>query len=108
MTDTNMFALAQIIKNAGGDPAAITDSIWDAGYRQPERTAEEAALITIDVFYYCESFCMPTELWPTNYDNVLQNELMKAVLEHYEISNRIDPVKTAENVLKAGFEKVLT
>jgi hypothetical protein len=26
----------------------MTDAIWEAGYRQPERTAEEAAKITIE------------------------------------------------------------
>lgn len=108
MTDTNVFELAQIIKNAVYDPNKITDMIWETGYRQPERTAEEAALITIDVFFYCNSFDMPTEFWPRNYDSILQNELMKAVLEDYEITDEFDPVRTAKNVLKAGFNKVLT
>ena len=108
MTDTNTFALAQIIKKAGYDPNKITDMIWEAGYRQPERTADEAALITIDLFFYCNSFDMPTDFWPRNYDSVLQNELMKAVLEDYEITDEFDSVRTAKNVLKAGFEKVHT
>jgi len=108
MVDTNVFALAQIIKTAGYDPNKITEMIWDAGYRQPGRTAEEAALITIEVFFYCNSFGMPTDFWPKNYDSVLQNELMKSVLEDYEITNEFDPARTARNVLKAGFEKVPT
>jgi hypothetical protein len=108
MTDTNVFVLAQIIKVAGYDPSKINDMIWEAGYRQPERTAEEAALITIDVFFHCNSLDMPTDFWPQTYDSVLQNELMKAVLEDYEITNEFDPVRTAKNVLKVGFEKVLT
>lgn len=108
MVETSEFELAQIIKIAGYDPNKITDVIWDAGYRQPDRTAEEAALITIDVFFYCNSFDMPTDFWPKTYDSVLQNELVKAVLEDYEITDEFDPVRTAKNVLKAGFEKVLT
>lgn len=108
MSETNVFELAQIIKAAGYDPKKITDMIWVAGYRQPERTAEEAALITIDVFFLCNSFDMPTDFWPKTYDSVLQNELMKAVLEDYEITDEFDPVRTAKNVLKADFNKVLT
>lgn len=105
MNDSNVFELAQIIKNAGYDPNKITEMIWEAGYRQPERTAEEAALITIEVFFYCNSFDMPTNFWPRNYDSVLQNELMKAVLEDYEVTDEFDPARTAKNVVKAGFSK---
>lgn len=44
MTDTNVFALAQIIKAAGSDPRNVTDVVWAAGYRKPERSAEEAVM----------------------------------------------------------------
>lgn len=105
MTDTNVFTLAQLVKSGKGDPSAVTDAIWDAGYRQPARTAEEAAQITIDTFFYCESFSMPADLWPKTYDHVLQNELMKAVLgEDYELDGA-EPVAIAKNVLKAGFRR---
>jgi len=107
MSETNVFELAQIIKKAGYKPNKITDMIWDAGYRQPERNAEEAALITIEVFFYCNSFDMPTNFWPRTYDSVLMNELMKAVLEDYEETDEFDPVRTAKNVVKAGFSKVV-
>jgi hypothetical protein len=110
MTDKNIFALASIIKSAGGDPSAVTDAIWEAGYRQPERSAEEAAQITIDTFFYCESFDMPTDLWPTTYEHVLQGELMKAVLARNEDCGVFDlvPVAVAKSVLQAGFGKMNT
>lgn len=110
MTDKNIFALASIIKSGNGDPSAVTDAIWEAGYRQPERSAEEAAQITIDTFFYCESFDMPTDLWPRTYEHVLQNELMKAVLSEYEDCGIFDlePVVVAKSVLQAGFSKVNT
>jgi hypothetical protein len=55
VSESNVFELVKLIKAANGDPSSITDSIWEAGYRQPERTAEEAAKITISVFFYCNS-----------------------------------------------------
>jgi hypothetical protein len=104
MTDTNVFTLAQLVKSGKGDPSAVTDAIWEAGYRQPERSAEGAAQITIDTFFYCESFSMPSDLWPTTYEHVLQNELMKAVLgEDFELDDA-DPVAIAKSVIKAGFK----
>ncbi|HBE9082243.1 hypothetical protein [Serratia fonticola] len=103
MTDANVFTLAQLVKSGKGDPSAVTDAIWDAGYRQPERTAVEAAQITIDTFFYCESLSMPPDIWPETYDHILQNELMKAVLgEDFELDDA-DPVTIAKNVIKAGF-----
>ncbi|WP_426784540.1 hypothetical protein [Serratia sp. 2C06] len=105
MTDANIFSLVQIIRSAKGDPSEITDAIWEAGYRQPERTAEEAARITIDTFFYCESFGMPLDFWPRNYDSVLQNELMKAVVgEDFELDDA-EPAAIARSVLAAGFKK---
>jgi hypothetical protein len=43
VSESNLFELVQLIKSAAGDPSAMTDAIWEAGYRQPERTEEEAA-----------------------------------------------------------------
>jgi hypothetical protein len=51
VSKVNVFELVTLIKAANGDPSAMTDAIWEAGYRQPERTAEEAAKITISVFF---------------------------------------------------------
>lgn len=44
MSEQNVFELVKLIKAANGDPSSITDAIWEAGYRQPERTAEEASI----------------------------------------------------------------
>ncbi|MGL5966758.1 MAG: hypothetical protein ACRCZ6_06220 [Kluyvera sp.] len=77
MSESSLFELVALIKAAKGDPSAIVDAVWEAGYRQPERTAAEAAQITIDTFLYCNFYCLPTSFWPRNYDSVLQNELRK-------------------------------
>ncbi|MEQ1977135.1 hypothetical protein [Xenorhabdus sp. SGI240] len=39
----NAFHLTQIIASVWGDPADITDAIWQAGYRKPERGEKEIA-----------------------------------------------------------------
>ncbi|PWF49745.1 hypothetical protein BHT19_0001670 [[Kluyvera] intestini] len=105
MSKVNVFELVTLIKAANGDPSAITDAIWEAGYRQPERTAEEAAKITISVFFYCNSLGMPTDFWPRDYDSVLQNELMKAVLGEDDELHEADPAAIAKSVISAGFTK---
>lgn len=105
MAEADMFELVKIIKAAKGDPSAMTDAIWEAGYRQPERSAEEAAKITIDTFFYCESFSMPSDFWPRSYDSVLQNELMKAVIGEDGELDDADATTIARSVINAGFSK---
>lgn len=105
MSEPNMFDLVKLIKASNADPSAMTDAIWEAGYRQPERTAEQAAKLTIDVFFYCDSFGMPTDFWPRNYDSVLQNELMKAVIGEDGDLDGADATVIARSVINAGFSK---
>ena len=107
MSQENIFELTALVKSAKGDPSAVVDVVWEAGYRQPPRTEQEAALITIDTFFYCESFDMPIDFWPKSYDSVLQNELMKAVLTEEEDDSfcKVDPTKVARSILAAGFSK---
>lgn len=105
MNESCLFELTALIKSVKGDPSAMTDAIWEAGYRQPERTAEEAAQITIDTILYCNSYDMPTDFWPRNYDSVLQNELMKAVGGEDGELWGADPKTIASSVIKAGFIK---
>lgn len=107
MSKVNVFELVTLIKAANGDPSAMTDAIWEAGYRQPERTAEEAAKITISVFFYCNSLGMPKDFWPRDYDSVLQNELMKAVLGEDDELHEAEPAAIAKNVIRAGFTKTV-
>ncbi|HHG1482954.1 TPA: hypothetical protein ACPUNM_000659 [Klebsiella pneumoniae] len=105
MTDPNMFELVKLIKAAKGDPSAMTDAIWEAGYRQPERTAEQAAQITIDTFFYCHGWGIPAKFWPESYDSVLQNELIKAVTGEDGELDSADVTAIARSVIAAGFSK---
>lgn len=110
MNQENIFELIALVKSAKGDASAVVDAVWAAGYRQPPRTEQDAAQITIDTFFYCESFSMPSDFWPKNYDDVLCNELMKAVLTEAEDDAlcKFDPAKVAKSILAAGFSKVVT
>lgn len=79
MNDTNIFALAQIIKSAGTDPSDVTDAVWKAGYRRPERPTEEAVKLTLDIICGCHGADMPWEVWPKDYSEVLKEELNECV-----------------------------
>lgn len=105
MKESNLFELMKLITASNGDPSAITDAIWDAGYRQPDRTAKEAAQITIDTFFYCNSYDMPADFWPRNYDSVLQNELMKAVIGEDGELDGATASEIAKSIINAGFSK---
>lgn len=100
-----IFELTSLVKSAKGDPSAVVDLVWAAGYRQPPRSEQEAAQITIDTFLYCESLCMPSDFWPKDYDSVLCNELMKAVLTENDDDSlcSTEPAKVAKSILAAGF-----
>ncbi|ENP0645803.1 hypothetical protein ACCH78_003815 [Enterobacter hormaechei] len=108
MTESNPFDLVKLIKSAAGDPSAMTDAIWEAGYRQPERSEQEAAKITIDTFFNCMALDMPNDFWPRDYDGVLKNELMKAVIGEDGELDGADAAIIAKNVISAGFSKEAT
>jgi hypothetical protein len=50
---------------------------------------------------------MPTDFWPRDYDSVLQNELMKAVLGEDDELHEAEPAAIAKNVIRAGFTKTV-
>lgn len=105
MTDTNVFALAQIIKAAGGDPGDITCAVWAAGYRKPEKSAEEAVLLAIDLISEDHGNDIPSEHWPETYGAVLSGELNRVVLEA-EWPNSSTPASIAKEIILAGYRKV--
>uniref|UniRef100_UPI001AD86B78 hypothetical protein n=1 Tax=Rahnella sp. ChDrAdgB13 TaxID=1850581 RepID=UPI001AD86B78 len=98
MSDTNVFALAQIIKTAGGDPGDITDAVWAAGYRKPEKSAEEAVLLTIDLLGEYHGNDIPSEHWPETYESVLLGELNR-VVQDAEWPNNSTPASIAKAII---------
>ncbi|MES4613045.1 MAG: hypothetical protein ACTH8P_16690 [Ewingella sp.] len=107
MVETNVFELAQIIKNAGADPGDITSAVWAASYRKPEKSAEEAALLTIDLLGEYHGNEIPGEHWPETYEAVLLGELNR-VIQEAEWLETPTPASIAKEIINAGYSKVAT
>lgn len=105
MTDTNIFELTQIIKSAWGDPGDITGAVWGAGYRKTEKSAEEAALLAIDLLGEYHGNDIPCEHWPETYESVLSGELNRVVLDA-EWPDSSTPASIAKAIIAAGYGKV--
>jgi hypothetical protein len=102
MTDTNIFALAQIIKAAGTDPSDVTDAVWAAGYRKPAQTASQAVALTLDIVAGFEGNDLPWSVWPKDYEGILQSELNE-VIEQEMSREAASPAGTAKTIISAGY-----
>lgn len=102
MTDTNIFALAQVIKAAGTDPSDVTDAVWAAGYRKPAQSADEAVALTLDILAGFEGNDLPWSVWPKDYAGILQSELNE-VIEGEMSRENASPASTAKAVIAAGY-----
>ncbi|CQH54782.1 hypothetical protein [Yersinia frederiksenii] len=103
----SILPLAYIIRLAWGDPGDITGAVWAAGYRKPDKSAEEAALLAIDLISEYHGNDIPCGYWPTTYDSVLEGELNRVVFEavYPDSSNS---VSAARAIIDAGYRKVGT
>lgn len=93
--------LAKIISTAGNDPSEITDAVWAAGYRKPDRTEEEAINLAIDTFTDSRYNGIPDDAWPKTYDEILQcelNEIINEVTWSY-----FSPENIANCLIEAGY-----
>ncbi|HGG5994856.1 TPA: hypothetical protein ACJG4C_003886 [Salmonella enterica subsp. diarizonae serovar 61:r:z53] len=93
--------LAKIISAAGKDPSEITDAVWAAGYRKPERAEEDAVALTINIFTDLRYTKIPEDAWPTTYDEILRCELNEIINE--ELWRDIPPDTIASILIKAGY-----
>ncbi|CNJ46095.1 Uncharacterised protein [Yersinia rohdei] len=103
----SILPLAYIIRLAWGDPGDITGAVWAAGYRKPEKSAEEAALLAIDLIGEYHMNDVPCEHWPTTYEHVLSGELNRIVFEAEYLDNS-NAVRVARAIIDAGYRKVIT
>ncbi len=102
MTNSNVFALAQIIKAAGTDPSDVTDAVWTAGYRKPVRNIEEAVALTLEIIAGFNGNNLPWEVWPKGYEAVLQCELNDYIGEELW-RNKSTAVSAAETLINEGY-----
>lgn len=93
--------LAKIISTAGKDPSEITDAVWAAGYRKPERTEAEAVNLTINIFAGLKYSGIPDDAWPKTYDEILRCELSEILNE--ELWRDIPPDIIANRLIEAGY-----
>ncbi|MEG1655553.1 MAG: hypothetical protein RR390_18935, partial [Hafnia sp.] len=78
--NSNMFELTKTIKAAvSGGSSGITDAIFAAGYLKPDRSVEDAVMLTIETLAGFEGADIPWEQWPKNLDGILINELNELI-----------------------------
>lgn len=104
--NSNMFELTKTIKAAAsGGSSGITDAIYAAGYRKPERCVEDAVMLTIETLAGFEGADIPWEQWPKSLDGILVNELNELIeVECHNADGSAAHI--AKAVLSAGYRKV--
>lgn len=102
MTDTNVFKLAQIIKNTSSDPGDVTTAVWSAGYRKPVRSAEDAVALTLEIIAGFQGNDLPWNVWPKDYDAILQCELNELIDEELW-RNKSNAVNAAKSIIDEGY-----
>ncbi|AOM39630.1 hypothetical protein [Xenorhabdus hominickii] len=100
----NAFHLTQIIASVWGDPADITEAIWQAGYRKPERGEKAIAELTIDVMNGVPDEVLYSER-PKNLDDILTTELNTIIFDA-TWSDTVTPAMVAKIVLESGYRRV--
>ncbi|MBD1228550.1 hypothetical protein [Xenorhabdus griffiniae] len=95
--------LTQIIASVWGDPADITDAVWKAGYRKPERGEKEIAALVIDVMNGVPDE-VPYSERPRNLEDILTTELYDIIFEA-TLSDLAAPEMVAKMVLWNGYQK---
>ncbi|MCP9270355.1 hypothetical protein M5U04_20335 [Xenorhabdus sp. XENO-1] len=99
----NSFSLTQIIASVWGDPADITDAIWQAGYRKPERGEKEIAELIIDVMNGVPDQ-VPYSERPKNLNDILTTELNNIIFDA-TWEGKVTPAGVAGVILENGYQK---
>ncbi|AOM39983.1 hypothetical protein [Xenorhabdus hominickii] len=97
------FHLTQIIASVWGDPADITEAVWQAGYRKPERGEKAIAELTIDMMNGVPDE-VPYSARPKNLDDILTTELNSIIFEA-TWSDKATPAMVAKTVLENRYQK---
>ncbi|TDB42061.1 hypothetical protein [Photorhabdus luminescens] len=99
----NLFHITQIVASVWGDPADMTDAIWQAGYRKPERTAGEIGLLTIDVMNGVPDWVSHNER-PKDLNDILRVELNNIIFD-VTWDGKATPVSVVKAVLASGYTR---
>ncbi|PHM54233.1 hypothetical protein [Xenorhabdus hominickii] len=90
----NAFHLTQIITSVWGDPADITEAVWQAGYRKPERGEKAIAELIIDMMNGVPDE-VPYSARPKKLDDILSEE-MNAIIFEATLSDAVTPATVAK------------
>ncbi len=99
MTTTDL-QLVRIIKNAGGDPAGITEAVWSAGYRKIDFTTEQIIDIAVNMTGDCIYLKMPLETLPKTLDDISKCHL-NGVIDEAQWDG--SPAMIAMEILMNGY-----
>ncbi|AOM40437.1 hypothetical protein [Xenorhabdus hominickii] len=99
----NAFHLTQIIASVWGDPADITEAVWQAGYRKPERGEKAIAELIIDMMNGVPDE-VPYSERPKNLTDILRTELNTIIFEA-TWSDKATPAMVARLILENGYQK---
>ncbi|WP_338803623.1 hypothetical protein WDV76_16185 [Xenorhabdus griffiniae] len=99
----NSLHLTQIIASVWGDPADITDAVWKAGYRKPERKEAEIAALVIDVMNGVPDE-VPYSERPRNLEDILTTELYTIIFEG-AWERKATPAKVARIILESSYKR---
>ncbi|AYA40646.1 hypothetical protein HZS38_09640 [Xenorhabdus nematophila] len=99
----NSFHLTQIIASVWGYPSDITEAVWQAGYRKPERGVEEIVQLTIEIMEGIPDES-PYNSRPKDLNDILFGELNNIVFEA-TWSDKVTPAGVAKVILKNGYQK---
>ncbi|OTA14188.1 hypothetical protein Xvie_03909 [Xenorhabdus vietnamensis] len=99
----NSFHLTQIIASVWGDPADITDAVWQAGYRKPERGEKEITELTIDIMNGVPDE-VPYSERPKNLGDILTTELYSVIFEG-TLSVMATPAMVAKMIQWNGYAR---
>ncbi|MEQ1968931.1 hypothetical protein ABLA30_18445 [Xenorhabdus nematophila] len=99
----NSFYLTQIIASVWGDSSDITEAVWQAGYRKPERGAEEIVQLTIEIMEGIPDES-PYNSRPKDLNDILFGELNDIIFEA-TWSDLVKPAALAIIILENGYQK---
>lgn len=94
------FNLVNIIKNAGGDPSDVTDTVWNAGYQRMNFTTEEIIQMTTIQIGDCIIYHVPNDVWPTTVKELSWGNLNAIIDDAMWLGA---PAEIAVAILKSGY-----